>query len=165
MSSAVQKTQAFSLFYFKLGCLLFWAGWFLLACLTNFFDFLYVLQLLPADWIFRSGNYALLDKALHIYPVSLTFQNTLFICDIFVQGLSAVLFFVATFLFWQQDRAMWRWINFAFALSISLWGVFLLMEEIFIAYSYEAVHRGLFIFELMTLLAIHILPPQEDASF
>lgn len=151
--------KSFALFYFKLGCLLFWASWFFVAFLTNFFDFMYIWQWLPLNWHYRSGNYDLLKAATHMDQTSF-FLNALFVCDIIVLGLSAILFFLAFIYFWLYKA--WEFINAAFALSIALWGVFIAMEEIFLAYGAEKTHIGLFVFELLTLMAIHLLPHRAD---
>jgi hypothetical protein len=146
------------LFYFKLGLLLYWACWFSLACTTNLFDFLHAMGYLPAQWLFRSGNYTLLAGVINIYHMPSLILNLLFICDISVQGLSALLFFIAFFSFWMRAARPWRFINTAFALSIALWAVFLIMEEVFIAYRFEGTHSGLIVFETISLMALHLLP-------
>jgi hypothetical protein len=150
--------QAVGLFHLKLGCLLYWACWFSLAFLTNVFDFIHAMTGLSSDWHFRSGNYVLLSSTLSLYHTSGLFLNFLFICNMAVQGLSAVLFFSAGMYFWRRHRYTWPCINLAFTISIALWAVFLIMEEIFIAYAFEGGHSRLFIFELVTLLSIHLLP-------
>ncbi len=150
------QSRTFMLFYFKSGLLLFWACWFSLAFTTNVLDFLHVFGDLPNDWLFRSGNYQLLHGVISIYHTPGYLLNFLFTCDITVQGLSAILFITAAYCYWRGKS--WRFINLAFVLSIALWGVFILMEEVFIAYHFESVHAGLFEFELISLLAMHLLP-------
>ena len=150
------QKQDYDLFYFKLGILAFWGIWFAIAFLTNVTDFLIATNL-HAPSLFRSGNYSALEKVISIYNTPHYFLNILFSLNIFVQGLSAIMFFIATFCFWKRVY-IWQTINIAFSLSISLWAVFLIMEEIFIAYSYEATHIRLFMFEMISLLALHLLP-------
>lgn len=87
----------------------------------------------------------------------------LFSLDIFAQGLSAILFFIAAFCLWKRVY-VWQTINIAFSLSMSLWAVFLIMEELFIAYPYEATHIRLFMFEMISLLALHLLPHSTSES-
>lgn len=145
------------LYFLKLGILLFWACWFGLACASNYLDFMYALGDISPDWHFRSGNYELLHGVLNIYDMSTSFLNTIFICDITVQGLSALLFLTAAVCYMGRWRP-WRFINAAFALSMALWAVFIIMEEVFIAYRFEGVHVGLFMFELIALMALHSLP-------
>ena len=152
-----EKHRGDGLFYLKAGTLFFWGMWFLLASLTNIFDLFNVFGILTPEWRFRSGNYLLLSQALSIYDVGSMCTNLLFICDILVQGTAATLFFIAAWHFWHQKNA-WIYINAAFTLSIALWGMFIIMEETFIAYAFEEVHRSLFSLELISLLALHLLP-------
>lgn len=151
------NSQTRGIFYIKLGCLLFWACWFLLVCLTNIFDFIHAHHGLPDDWLFRSGNYMLLKKVLQIYHTPPAILFTLFSFNIFVQGTSAILFMIssATFLTKKQITPI---VNIAFGISMALWAVFILTEEVFIAYSYVSVHIRLFAFEMLTLLTLHLLP-------
>ena len=46
----------------------------------------------------------------------------------------------------------------AFTTALLLWGAFLVADEIFIAYALEATHLRLFVSQLVTLLAIELLP-------
>lgn len=149
--------KSYGLFYFKLGCLLFWACWFSMAFLTNITDAMFVAGWLPNEWIFKSANYGLLERTISIYHPPHWFMNFLFTCDVIVQGISAALFFCAFMIFWRTGSA-WRFINSAFTLSIALWGVFIIMEEIFIAYAFETGHVTLFVFEMLTLMMMHLLP-------
>lgn len=157
MSFNQAKDKNFALFYLKLGLLLFWACWFSLAFTTNTFDFIHTLGGLPETWAFRSKNYDVLQNVLAIYQTPIFLLNALFTCDIFIQGLSALLFWLAFFSFWRRRDGAWRYINSAFTLSIALWAVFVIMEEIFIAYQFENVHLRLLLVELVSLFAIHFL--------
>jgi len=147
----------FGIFFIKQGILFFWFCWFFIACLTNITDLS-----IAKNWIsmttFHSGNYSALEKVINIYHIPNTILDLLFSLDIFAQGLAAILFFVASFCFWFENKYTWPTINMAFGISLFLWSVFLIMEEIFIAYSYESTHSGLFMFELISLLTIHLIP-------
>lgn len=145
------------LFYFKLGCLLFWACWFTTAFLTNTADAMFAAGWLPSEWAFKSGNYGLLERTISIYHPPHWFMNLLFTGNIAIQAICAILFFCAFIRFWQTGNA-WRIINIAFTLSISLWGIYIVMDEIFIAYIFETGHSGLFVFEMLTLMMMHLLP-------
>ena len=150
------SNQGYGLFGLKSIILLFWGTWFFIACLTNLSDFLIVTDIISPS-VFRSGNYSEWGKVLSIYPLPHYFLNVLFSLDILVQGVSAILFFIATVCFWKR-LYVWRTINIAFIISMSLWAVFLIMEELFIAYPFEATHVALFVFEMVSLLTLHLLP-------
>jgi hypothetical protein len=52
----------------------------------------------------------------------------------------------------------------AFTASLTLWLAFLIADEAFIAYPVEATHLRLFIGQLLTLLAIELLPEGPTAT-
>lgn len=158
MSSSI-KHKSYALSQIKCGLLLFWGCWFLLAFLTNCSDFFGTYNLLPADWRFRSGNMALILSAIHIYGFSYALANLLFFIDIIIQGSVAGLFLIATIKFWTR-RPAWKWINAAFGISIALWAAFTLMDEFFIVYNLEGTHMSLFAAELLTMIAMHLLPAE-----
>lgn len=162
MNLLKKDNQDYGLFYLKQIILLFWFTWFSVAFLTNITDFLIATDTI-SELNFRSGNYHALEKVINIYNVPKYFLNILFSLDVFVQGVSAVFFLVAAFCWWNRIY-VWQSINFAFFISISLWAIFLIMEEFFIAYSYEATHIRLFVFEMVSLLTIHLLPNVSNMS-
>ncbi len=49
-------------------------------------------------------------------------------------------------------------VTLAFAVSLALWAAFILADEALIAYATEAVHMRLFVAELVSLLALVLLP-------
>ncbi|MBV9576541.1 MAG: hypothetical protein JO149_07945 [Gammaproteobacteria bacterium] len=151
----MKSTKNWGLTYLKQGILLFWGMWFLIAFFTNVTDFLISTHIVTPI-AFRSGNYHALEKVLSIYHTPTYFLNLLFSMDILVQGSSAILFLIAGFSFVNKEIP-WKIINTAFFISMALWAAFLVMEEIFIAYSFEGTHIGLFEFELISLLTLHLL--------
>lgn len=152
----------YGIFYIKSGCLLFFSCWFSLACLTNTFDFIHALYTLP-NWHFRSGNYDALAKVLQTYHTPIWFLNILFTLDILAQGISAILFFIS-FLSFIKYKKITSVINIAFGISMALWATFIIMEEIFIAYSFEGKHIRLLGFELLILLFIYLLPNGTETA-
>ena len=46
----------------------------------------------------------------------------------------------------------------AFAVSLALWAAFMLADEVFIAYGVEGTHMAIFTAQIVTLLAIRLLP-------
>lgn len=150
------------LFIIQLICLLFWGSWFGLAFITNVFDFMDARHVLPAPWAFRSHNYALLAQVVSIYHLGPLYIATMFVLNMALQGLSSVLFFCAFLCSWRSQTRYWPLVYPAFLFSISLWAIFVLMEEVFIAYQYESTHVRLFMFELITLLLLHVRPERPS---
>jgi hypothetical protein len=48
--------------------------------------------------------------------------------------------------------------------SLGLWAAFLVADEVFIAYPVEATHLRLFIAQLVTLLAVEVLPEEPPVG-
>ena len=160
ISNNRNDNQVYGLFFIKLGLLLFWASWFAIAFITNTTDFLITKQIVTTS-PFHSGNYNALKSVISIYHTTDSTLYLLFLLDISAQGISSILFFTATFCYWNKTN-FWPSTNLAFGISMCLWATFIIFEEIFIAYSYEAAHIRLFMFEIISLLALHLLPHQQE---
>ena len=144
----------------KRGILLFWALWFSVVVLTNVLDGLKAVHALPAGWTFASGNYELMLKIMAVHGTPAPVVAGLFVGVILWEGL-------ATVLFWRGFRA-WpggiAGIDSAFIVGLALWAAFALADEIFLAYSIEAVHLRLFGLQLLSLLALRLLPDAPASS-
>jgi hypothetical protein len=133
------------------GILLFWAAWYTVVTLTNVFDALKAFGLVPAGWTLASGNYGLMLKVTAIHGTPTAVVALLFLGVILWEAGAAVLFWRA----WaSRGEAMVR----AFLVGLALWAAFTLADEIFIAYPLEATHLRLFAVQLLSLLAIRLLP-------
>ncbi|MBX3710205.1 MAG: hypothetical protein KIT56_09515 [Gammaproteobacteria bacterium] len=151
----------YGIYFIKVGILFFFFLWFSIAFSSNFIDFLNSLGI-TNEWRFHSGNYDAVKKTIQIYNAPQSILNFLFYSDILIQATSALLFFAA-FLSFFRKRDAWRLINSAYGISMALWAIFLIIEEIFIAYSYEAAHIRLLL-ELVSFLLLHLLPDNKNIS-
>src|SRR5262245_12876791 len=135
----------------KSGVLLFWAAWFSIVALTNVCDALKAGRVVPAGWSFASGNWELMLKvtAVHATPVALV--GILFLGVIAWQALAAVLF-------WRAWIAGGRGGIAAFTAGPALWAGLALAHEILRAYTLEAGHLRLFGLQLLSVLALRLLP-------
>ena len=135
----------------KSGVLLFWALWFTIVALTNVFDALKAGRVLPGGFTFASGNWELMLKvtAVHATPVALV--GILFLGVVAWETLAAVLFWRAWALGGRGGVA-------AFTVGLALWAAFVLADEIFIAYTLEAGHLRLLGLQLLSVLALRLLP-------
>jgi hypothetical protein len=157
-----QENQDYIFKLIKQGILLFWFCWFLIAFLSNTTDFLIAKNII-SNIPFHSGNYFALEKVLSIFNTPTQLLNLLFTLDIITQGISAILFLIANYYFLKGYK-YWVPIHTAFGISMLLWAAFIILEEVFIAYIYEGTHIRLLCFELISLLAIHILPHRNKCS-
>jgi hypothetical protein len=140
----------------KRSLLLFWAVWLTIVFLTNIADAAKAAGLLDESWAFASGNYRFVTETTARYGTPCWANAVMFAGVIVWEGLAAVLFWRAG---WMFRRASGRSARYAaFTASLLLWAAFMVSDEIFIAYAVEGVHLRLFIAQLGTLLAVELLP-------
>src|SRR5262249_12232789 len=128
-----------------------------LVLTTNLLDGAKALGLLGESWALASGNYPFLVQTTARYGTPAWLNGLLFVGVVCWQVVAASLFWLA----WRQSRGGWprrRALYAALTVGLSLWGAFLLADELFIAYAVEGVHWRLFTAQLATLLAIELLP-------
>lgn len=139
--------------------LAFWSAWFSLAAISNFFDFLCLYFSNPLFKGFRSGNFSALCSALSTYGKNFYFSTTLFLADITIQLIGACIFLISTIRFFKNYKDTFY--EYAFMITMSLWLIFILLEEVFIAYQFESTHIRLFLFEIFCLTFIRLYPSQS----
>ena len=135
----------------KSGVLLFWAAWFTIVLLTNVCDALKAGRVLPAGFTLRSGNWELMLKitAVHATPVAIV--GLMFLGVIVWEALAGLLF-------WRAWAAGGRGGVVAFVVALALWAAFVLADEVFMAYTIEAAHLRLLGLQLLSVLALRLLP-------
>ena len=140
----------------KLALLAFWAAWFAIVLLTNVFGFLKATGRLPPSWRFASKNYELVTKATAIYQPRPWLPGLLFggvlAWQLIATAMYAYAFFASLDDFIDLDA-----VNAAFTVGILLWAAFMLADEITLKYEQERTHELLFIAQLASLAAIHLL--------
>ena len=142
----------------KQGIVLFWALWVSIAWLANLCEGLKACHWLGARWKFASGNYALLIETTQKYRPPLWFTALLFGGILLWQGGSALLFWCAVVTFQGVQQPGEHMLYIAFFVSLALWAAFLLADEIFLAYVTEDTHLRVFIAQVVSLLALALLP-------
>jgi hypothetical protein len=136
------------------GLLLFWAIWLTLIALTNFFDALRQLGLLPEGWTFASYNYDLVRQTVGAHGVPAGIAAALFGGVIFWEALAAGLF-------WRAFAAVRRGrpgtsdeVSQAFTVGLALWAAFLIATEATVNYLTAPTHMSALIAQLASLLVI-----------
>ena len=142
----------------KLALLLFWTAWFAVVFLTNVFGGLKAMGALPPSWKFASGNYQAVAKATARYGPPVWLPPVLFVGVVLWQLAAAALFAWAAGAWLLDGRLDWRAVNLAFGAGIGLWAAFMLADEIVLKYEFERTHELLFIAQLASLVAMHVLP-------
>ena len=143
---------------FKLGLLTFWSLWHGIVLLTNLLEGLKVLRVLPAQWTFASKNYDAIVQATKKYHPAPWIPGLLFSGVLMWQLLILVAFgwaMVASVLARSMDLDL---VSIAFGLSLSLLAAFIIADELCTEYDTEHGHILFFIAQLVTVIALTVLP-------
>jgi len=129
----------------------FWALWFSLAAITNIFDLLHAWGFISPHWTFRSGNLDLIKIAMRHIAHPDGVMITLFVFDCLAQAVIAFMFWKTLYCITSgQDHQ--KCLYTAFFLNIGLWCLFLVTEELLLAYSFETVHMRLLLTAMISLI-------------
>jgi len=138
----------------------FWCLYFAVVTLSNLTDLLVSLHVLPAGWRWVSGNLSFIAASTGKLGVPAWINPILLAGVIAWETLAAALFGWAALEPTARRRAP------AFLVSLALWGVFILLDEILLIFEtgVEATHFRLFSAELLTLVVFLLLGgPAGDA--
>jgi hypothetical protein len=143
----------------KWGILVYWAVWLTVVCLTNIVDAMRAAGVVGASVTFASDNYAAIVRTTGVHHLPAWVNLPLLLVAATWEGTSAVLFYRAAR---RSRRAIdFVAVNAAFGLRLFLWLGFTLVDELFIRYQQEKGHMSVFVFEISTFLAIHLLPEKS----
>jgi hypothetical protein len=147
----------------KRGTLLFWAAWLSVVTTTNVLDALKALGALPGSFRFVSGNWSWINQTMDPLGVPREWQAALFAGAIAWQALGAALFWRAFASYRGWPLAREKPTVRACGVNLGLWAAFQVLDEVFLAYPPEGVHRTIFIGQVATLLLLR-LPPDTPAG-
>ncbi|MFN2292706.1 MAG: hypothetical protein ACK2UC_16055 [Anaerolineae bacterium] len=139
----------------KAGLLFFWSLWLTIVLLTNLFDALKRLGLLPDGWRWVSGNFRAIANSV---PLPRWAIGLLFLGVLLWEGLGVLLFWRAFYGYGVTGNTGLGEVYTAFGVSLALWSAFMIADEIFRIYAYQSTHLLLFIGQLLTVLVIGLLP-------
>jgi hypothetical protein len=132
------------------GLLGFWALYFVIVALSNLTDLLRGIRWLPAGWRWISGNLAFMASATAPAGVP-GWGNAVLLAGVVGWQL------VAAVLFWRAARTHGAMgLGPAFTVGVSLWAVFILLDEVLLIFETgaEATHLRLLIAQLVTLVLL-----------
>ena len=78
------------------------------------------------------------------------------------EGLAAILFWRAFAGYRNRPLIQERMVLVACGVNLALWAAFQVLDEVFLAYQPEGVHRVIFGNQILTLLMLYLLPTQES---
>jgi hypothetical protein len=143
---------------FKLGLLSFWSVWHGIVLATNLFEGLKVMRVLPTRWTFASKNYAAIVRATEKYHPAPWIPRLLFSGVLIWQLLILISFGWAMVASVRSGRIDLDQVSIAFGLSVSLLAAFIIADELCTEYDTEHGHILLFIAQLVTVIALAVLP-------
>ena len=144
--------------------LLFWAVWLSLVVVFNLADALKAFGVLPASFVWASGNYSAIAEVLEPFGLPEAAAGVMLAGVIVWEAVCAGLYWSSglTYAVIRQDRTR-RLVVLTFAASLGLWAGFQIACEVFpseLAYRLGGTHRLLFTETLATLLAVVLLPDE-----
>jgi hypothetical protein len=140
------------------GMLFFWAAWFGIVTLTNVLDALVSLGVLAPSVRFVSGNWSWINRVMDPLAVPRWLQAFLFLGAISWEALGACLYWRALARYRGRPLRQEREVFWACVVSLALWGAFQVLDEVFLAYQTENVHRSIFVSQIATILLLQLLP-------
>ena len=146
------------LFFFKLGLLGLWALWYLVAFSTNLCESFEALGIFRKAWPLASGNFQAVSRAINTYSTSRRIPRLLFAGVLCCQLLAVSLFAWAIVSSVLTGTINFDAVNAAFAAALSLWAAFMLADEMLKQYDTEHPHVLFFMAQLVTFVALHVLP-------
>jgi hypothetical protein len=145
---------------FKKTIILFWTFWWLIALWTDIVGSLKHMRILSADWA-PDLNYPSLVDSLKIYHLPFWFPVALFIIILLWSLLSAGLFCWASIGLYKPSRVWKKRAQNAFIVSLTYWLAFFIADQIVMKFDLEENHMVQGGFQLLTYLALYILPEKE----
>ena len=142
----------------KFGLLSFWSLWHSIVLLTNLFEGLKQLRVLPAGWTFASKNYEAIVQATQKYHPAPWIPRLLFGGVLLWQLLILVGFGWTLVASVQSGWMDPDHVSIAFGLSLSLLAAFIVADELCTDYDTEHGHILFFIAQLVTVIALAVLP-------
>lgn len=140
-----------SLVTLKQALIFFWALWMTVVVVNNIGDGLRALGVVPPSFPIHSGNYQAMRELMSRRRAPEWATRLLFAGTILWE-------IAVAYLLWRAVFDVFAYALSAFATSLALWAVFMITDEVFIAYDAETVHMRIFTAQLATLLLIILAP-------
>jgi hypothetical protein len=144
--------------------LLFWAVWLSVVVTTNTLNGLEVSGVLPQSFKFVSGNWQWINQVMDPLGVPRDLQAVLFVSVIGWEALAAILYWRAVVTYRGRPLTQEKATIYACGVNLGLWAAFQVLDEVFMAYEAERVHRVIFINQVLTLLLLHLLPSRHERT-
>ncbi|UVT20342.1 MAG: hypothetical protein H8K03_21675 [Nitrospira sp.] len=147
-----------TLLLIKFGLLSFWGLWFVIVVLTNLCEAMKIFEVFPWTWRFASRNFQPVALAIGEYATPAWIAKALFSGILLWQLATVLLFGWAIVVSLAHQSLRCGLVDAAFATGLGLWATFMLADEFCKQYEPERAHVLFFTAQLVTLLALHLLP-------
>ena len=150
----------------KRGLLLFWALWLSVVVTTNVLDRLPSGPFLPYAVVPVRIDWSWINRTMDPLDVPRPVQALMFSGVVLWEALAAALFWPALVAYRGLPLGQEPTVIAASAVNLGLWAAFQVLDEVFLAYSPEVVHRDIFVSQLLTLVVLCVLsdPPRVGPS-
>jgi len=149
--------SSFSNDTFKKILIIFWTLWWLIAFWTDVVGAFAHVGALAASWA-PDTNYPFLAASLKMYNVPDWLTAALFAC-ILLWSLASTLTFCWATIGLSHARAVWmKRMQIAFIVSLTFWLAFFLADQFVMKFDLEENHMVQGGFQLLTYLAMYLLP-------
>jgi hypothetical protein len=146
-----------TLYSIKRLVLVFWASWLSVVVITNVLNGLQASGAISSSFKFVSGNWQWINQVMDPVGLPRGLQATLFAGAIVWEALASVLFWRAVATYRGLPLAQERATLCACGVNLALWAAFQVLDEVFIGYQPEGVHRVIFVSQIVTLMFLHLL--------
>lgn len=144
--------------------LFFWAAWLSVVVVTNVLNGLQALAFISPDFKFVSGNWQWINQAMDPLGIPRALQGLMFGSAIAWETLGAVLFWRALFAYRGRPLTQEKPALQACGVNLALWAAFQVLDEVFMTYQAEAVHRIIFGSQIVTILLLQLSPATQRAE-
>lgn len=142
-----------------------WAMYFTMISITNGFDALKALDVLGDGFDFASGNWALMQETVAIYGTPDWLTAILFAGAIALEVIVAVICWRALAARVADSPIAAAASRAALTGALVVWGSFIFMSEVFIAFGVEATHVRLFVMAAISYGLLYLVDrPRELAE-
>ena len=146
--------------FFKKSIILFWTIWWLIALWTDVVGGLAHLNILDTSWAVDT-NYPGLVQSLAMYHVPEWLPPCLFFGIILWSALSSALYIWASISLFKENTPIWKErAQWAFIVSLNYWFAFFLADQMVMKFALEENHMVQGGFQLLTYMAIYLLPDE-----
>jgi hypothetical protein len=142
--------------------LVFWAAWLSVVVVTNVLNGLRAVEALPSSFKFVSGNWEWINQVMDPLGAPRGMQGTLFAGAIVWEALAAALFWWAVATYQGRRLTREKPTLYACGCNLALWAAFQVLDEVFLAYESERVHRMIFLNQIATLVLLHVLSVDSE---